>query len=83
MFAFLSTLVICATVVFLAIKQPTIKIETSQKREPIFVPAPEKADDSLNPAETQDTDALEAMLGDITELFTGGDHVNENTNATG
>lgn len=76
MFGFLSTIVICATVIFLAIKQPTIKIETSQKRDPIFIPT---HDNETEEIKQDDPDVLENMLGEITELFTGGDRVDENT----
>lgn len=79
MFAFFSVVVICATVVFLAIKQPTFKSEIMHKQEPIYDTTSKpiegfKIDDT---EDNKDVDELADMLGDIKELFTGGDRVND------
>ena len=82
MFTFLSVLAVCATIVFVAVRQPTIRIELSNKQPelPKLIPVEDKQepiDENKN-----DLDTLEAMLGDMVELFTGGDRVNESDKTT-
>jgi hypothetical protein len=76
MFAFFSVVVVCATVVFLAIKQPTFKFEIMHKQEPIY-DTTSKPIEGFKIDDTKEVDELADMLGDIKELFTGGDRVDD------
>lgn len=82
MFTFLSVLAVCATIVFVAVWQPTIRIELSNKQPELPKLTPVGDEQEPINENKNDLDALEAMMGDMVELFTGGDRVNETDNTT-
>lgn len=79
MFTFLSVLAICCTIVFVVLKNPGFCITinntnpnvTSNSLNMMTEPTEATSDDN---EEEEEKDVLANMLGEVTELFTGGDN---------
>ena len=79
MFTFLSVLAVCCTIVFVVLKNPGFCI-TINNTNPnvtsntlIDETEPTEATSDANEKEEEE-DVLANMLGEVTELFTGGDN---------
>ena len=80
MFTFLSVLAVCCTIVFVVLKNPGFCITINNTNPSItsnvsdMLTAPTEATSDDNEKEEEDEDVLANMLGEVTELFTGGDN---------
>lgn len=80
MFTFLSVLAVCCTIVFVVLKNPGFCVTinntnpnvTSNFSDTLTEPTEATSDD--NEKEEEEEDVLANMLGEVTELFTGGDN---------
>ena len=79
MFTFLSVLAVCCTIVFVVLKNPGFCVTinntnpnvTSNFSDTLTEPTEATSDDN---EEEEEKDVLANMLGEVTELFTGGDN---------
>lgn len=77
MFTFLSVLAVCCTVVFVVLKNPGFCITINNTNQNV---TSNTLIDETEPTETtsddkeKEEDVLANMLGEVTELFTGGDN---------
>ena len=80
MFTFLSVLAVCCTIVFVVLKNPGFCITINNTNPSVtsnvsdMLTAPTEATSDDNEKEEEDEDVLANMLGEVTELFTGGDN---------
>lgn len=77
MFTFLSVLAVCCTVVFVVLKNPgfciTINNTNPNVTSNILIDETEPTETTSDDKEKEE-DVLANMLGEVTELFTGGDN---------
>ena len=80
MFTFLSVLAVCCTIVFVVLKNPGFCVTINNTNpnvtsnfSDILTESTEATSDD-NEKEEEDEDVLANMLGEVTELFTGGDN---------
>lgn len=80
MFTFLSVLAVCCTIVFVVLKNPGFCITINNTNPSVtsnvsdMLTAPTEATSDDNEKEEEEEDVLANMLGEVTELFTGGDN---------
>ena len=80
MFTFLSVLAVCCTIVFVVLKNPGFCVTINNTNPSVtsnfsdMLTAPTEATSDDNEKEEEDEDVLANMLGEVTELFTGGDN---------
>ena len=78
MFTFLSVLAVCCTVVFVVLKNPgfciTINNTNPNVTSNILIDETEPTETTSDDKEKEEEDVLANMLGEVTELFTGGDN---------
>ena len=80
MFTFLSVLAVCCTIVFVVLKNPGFCVTINNTNHSVtsnfsdMLTAPTEATSDDNEKEEEDEDVLANMLGEVTELFTGGDN---------
>lgn len=80
MFTFLSVLAVCCTIVFVVLKNPGFCITINNTNPSVtsnvsdMLTASTEATSDANEKEEEEEDVLANMLGEVTELFTGGDN---------
>ena len=80
MFTFLSVLAVCCTIVFVVLKNPGFCITINNTNPSVtsnssyMLTKPTEATSDDNEKEEEEEDVLANMLGEVTELFTGGDN---------
>lgn len=78
MFTFLSVLAVCCTIVFVVLKNPGFCITINNTNPNVtsnFSNAlTESTEATSDDNEEKEEDVLANMLGEVTELFTGGDN---------
>ena len=80
MFTFLSVLAVCCTIVFVVLKNPGFCITINNTNPSVtsnfsdMPTEPTEATSDDNEKEEEEEDVLANMLGEVTELFTGGDN---------
>lgn len=79
MFTFLSVLAVCCTIVFVVLKNPGFCITINNTNSNVTSNFSDKSTElteatSDDNEEEEEKDVLANMLGEVTELFTGGDN---------